>query len=159
MPNCTVCGRLYLHKNGLSRHMQMHKEEQPASTCGQCGKTFRRKDGLSKHLRHCTGHRPPPPPPPQLPQPTTTATATTYNCTTTTFTISHQYTSMGGVVERYNIDMQETFHLGHLSTDLHLRPPMKTFQDKHRAYKFQVAITIVCDKAVDPSVVTQPPVT
>ena len=36
---------------------------------------------------------------------------------------------------------------------------MKTFQDKHRAYKFQVAITIVCHKAVDPSVVTQPPAT
>ena len=67
---------------------------------------------------------------------------------------------MGGVVERYNIDMQETRHLEHLSTALHLLcPPMKTFQDKHRAYKFQVAITIVCHKEVDPSVVTQPPVT
>ena len=30
---------------------------------------------------------------------------------------------------------------------------------KHHAYKFQVAITIVCHKAVDPRVVTQPPVT
>ena len=36
---------------------------------------------------------------------------------------------------------------------------MKTFEVKHRAYKFQVAIMIVCHKAVDPSVVTQPPVT
>ena len=67
---------------------------------------------------------------------------------------------MRGAVERYNIDMQETQHLNHLSTTLHLlRPPMKTFRVKHRAYKFQVAITIVCHKAVDPSVVTQPPVT
>ena len=63
-------------------------------------------------------------------------------------------------MERYNIDMQETQHLDHLSTALHLlRPPMKTFQDKHRAYKFQVAITIVRHKTMDPSVVTQPPVT
>ena len=53
-----------------------------------------------------------------------------------------------------------TQHLDHLSTALHLLPPlMKTFQVKHRAYKFQVAITIVYQKAVDPSVVTQPPVT
>ena len=36
---------------------------------------------------------------------------------------------------------------------------MKTLQEKHHAYKFQVAITIVCHKAVDRSVVTQPPVT
>ena len=36
---------------------------------------------------------------------------------------------------------------------------MKTFQDKHRAYKFQVAITIVCHKAVEPSAFTQPLVT
>ena len=56
--------------------------------------------------------------------------------------------------------MQETQHFDRLSTALHhLRPPMKTFQDKHRAYKFQVAITIVRHNAVDPSVVTQPPVT
>ena len=37
-----------------------------------------------------------------------------------------------------------------------LRPPMKIFQDKHRAYKFQVAITIVCHKVADSSVVTPP---
>ena len=67
---------------------------------------------------------------------------------------------MGSAEERYNIDMQERQHLDHLPTALHLlRPPMKTFIVKHRAYKFQVAITIVYHKALDPSVVTQPPVT
>ena len=63
-------------------------------------------------------------------------------------------------MKRFNIDMQETQHLDHLSPALHLLlPTMKTYQTKHHAYKFQVAITIVCHKAVDPSVVTQPPVT
>ena len=66
---------------------------------------------------------------------------------------------MGGAVKRYNIDMQETQHLDHISTALHLLPTMKTYQDKHHAYKFQVSITIVCHKAVDPSFVTQTPVT
>ena len=67
---------------------------------------------------------------------------------------------MGGAVKRFNIDMQETQHLDHLSPALHLLlTTMKTFQTKHHTYKFQVAITIVCHKAVDPSVVTQPPVT
>ena len=59
-----------------------------------------------------------------------------------------------------NIDMQETQHLDHLSPALHLLlPTMKIFQDKHRAYKFQVSITIVCHKAVEPTVVTQRPLT
>ena len=67
---------------------------------------------------------------------------------------------MEGAVERYNINMQETQHLVHLSTALHLLLlTMTQFHTKHRAYKFQVAITIVYHKAVDSSVVTQPPVT
>ena len=91
---------------------------------------------------------------------TTTTTAKTYNSPPPTVTLNHQYTSIGGAVYRYNIDMQETQHLNHLSTALRLLgSSMKTSQDKHHAYKFQVAITIVCHKAVDPSVVTQPPVT
>ena len=89
-----------------------------------------------------------------------TTTTTTTTAPPPTFTINHRYTSMGGAVKRYNIDMQETQHLDHLSPTLYLLlPTMKSFQDKHRAYKFQVAITIVCHKAVDPSVVIQPPVT
>ena len=40
-----------------------------------------------------------------------------------------------------------------------LQPTVQKFQHEHQAYKFQIAITIVCHKAVDPSVVTQPPVT
>ena len=135
MPNCTVCGRLYLHKSGLSCHMQMHKEEQPVSTCDQCGKVFNHKDNMPNLLQHCTDHRPLPQLPqqpqhttaPQLPQPT--------------FTISHRYTSMGGAVKCFNFDMQETQHLDHLSPALHLLPTMKTFQTKHHAYKFQVTIT------------------
>ena len=56
--------------------------------------------------------------------------------------------------------MQETQHLAHMSTALYLvLPTMTQSHTKHHAYKFQVAITIVFHKAVDPSVVTQPPVT
>ena len=36
---------------------------------------------------------------------------------------------------------------------------MATFQQEHRAYKFQIAVTVVFHKTVDPAVVTQPPVT
>ena len=104
---------------------------------------------MLKHLQHCIGHRPQQLPQQQQHKPVPSPT----------FTISHQYSSLGGAVKRYNIDMQETQHLNHLSPTLRLPlPTMKTFRTKHHAYKFQVAITIVCHKEVDPSVVTQPPV-
>ena len=133
--------------------MHMHKKGQTVSTCGQCGKTFNRKDNMLKHLQHCAGHRPPSLQLSQLPQQQHT------NAPPPTFTISHRYTSMGGVVKRYNIDMQETPHPDHLSPALHLLPTLKSFQEKHSAYKSQVAITFMYHNAVDPSVVTQPPVT
>ena len=57
---------------------------------------FNRKD-LVKHLQHCNGHRPPPPQQQQQQQHTTVPPPI--------FTTSHRYTSMGGVVKRYNIDM------------------------------------------------------
>ena len=61
---------------------------------------------------------------------------------------------------RYDINMQRTQHLDHLSNAIHLfQPTMMKFQRKHHAYKFQIGITIVCHNAVDPNVVTQPPVT
>ena len=94
-------------------HTHAHTQNQPASTCGQCGKTFNCKDNMLKHLQHCTGHRPLPPPLPQQQQQQQHTTASP-----PMFTFSHQYSSMEVAVERYNIDMQETQHLGHLSTAL-----------------------------------------
>ena len=123
-------------------------------TCGQCGKIFCRPDNLS---RHCTGHKqlPPPPLPQQRQQQTAARPAPPPK-----FTIRHQYSSMGGGVEGYTINRQETQHLDQLSIALYLfQSTMKTFHTKHNAYKFQIAITIVCLKAVDPSVVTHPQVT
>ena len=88
-----------------------------------------------------TGHRPPPP---QLPQQHTTAPPPT-------FTLNHQYMSMGGVVDRYNIDMQKTQHLNHLPTALRLlRSPMKT----NTTPTSSKLPSRSCHKAVDPSVVT-----
>ena len=39
------------------------------------------------------------------------------------------------------------------------KPVMTKFHRDHQAYKFQVAVDVVYHKAVDPAVMTQPPVT
>ena len=36
---------------------------------------------------------------------------------------------------------------------------MMDFQQKHNAFKFQIAVSIAFHKAVDPAVITHPPVT
>ena len=39
------------------------------------------------------------------------------------------------------------------------QPSMSTYQRDYSAYKFQMAVDVIFHKAVDPTVVTQPPVT
>ena len=56
--------------------------------------------------------------------------------------------------------MKEVNHLSALKKAIAVfMPVMSTFQQEHCAYKFQIAVTVVFHKAVDPAVVTQPPVT
>ena len=46
-----------------------------------------------------------------------------------------------------------------LSTSIAVfKPVMTDFQQKHSAYKFQIAVDVIFHKSVDPAVVTQPPV-
>ena len=56
--------------------------------------------------------------------------------------------------------MKEARHLSALKEAIAVFAPIMTkFQQENRAYKFQIAVCVVFHKAVDPSVVTQPPVT
>ena len=69
-------------------------------------------------------------------------------------------TSLGGAVEQFNVNMKEANHLSTLKGAIAVfAPAMATFQQEHHAYKFQMAVNVVFHKAVDPAVVTQPPVT
>ena len=63
---------------------------------------------------------------------------------------------MGGAVQQFTVNMKEAKRLSTLKKSIDVfKPEMVQF---HRAYKFQVAVSIVFHKAVDPTVVTHPPV-
>ena len=86
-------------------------------------------------------------------QTTTATTATTTTATTATTNVHHQ--SPLHVTGR----CCETLQYRHAGDTTPRQPALHLLLPTMKTYKFQVAITTVCHKAVDPSVVTQPPVT
>ena len=48
---CTHCGKTFLAKAGLERHVAaMHSDATPYK-CDECGKEFRVKDNIKKHMK------------------------------------------------------------------------------------------------------------
>ena len=67
--------------------------------------------------------------------------------------------SLGGAVEQFTVNMKEAIDLSTLKKAVAVFTPVMTkFHQEHRAYKFQIVVSVVFHKAVDPAVITQTPV-
>uniref|UniRef100_UPI0037E931D4 zinc finger protein OZF-like n=1 Tax=Semicossyphus pulcher TaxID=241346 RepID=UPI0037E931D4 len=55
--SCSVCGKRYLRKRSLLRHVKLHSEEKSFS-CSVCEETFARKKDVVAHMRVHTGEKP-----------------------------------------------------------------------------------------------------
>ena len=76
------------------------------------------------------------------------------------FAVQRERMALGGASEMYAVDMQEADHLTALQGAVRsFQPSMSTYHRDHWPYKFQMAVDAIFHKAVDPTVVTQPPVT
>ena len=76
------------------------------------------------------------------------------------FTVRRRRRAFGGAAEVHSVDMRDQDQLAALGDAvLSLEPTMVAYQRRHRAFKFQVAVDVMFHNAVDPAVVTQPPVT
>lgn len=53
---CAMCGKTFVKKRNLQRHIKVHLGERPYS-CSWCMKTFARKDVLDLHIRIHTGDK------------------------------------------------------------------------------------------------------
>ena len=63
--------------------------------------------------------------------------------------------ALEGSVQQFNVYMKEAKSLSTLEkAKAVFEPLMMDFQQKHNAYMFQIAVSIVSHKAVDPDVVT-----
>ena len=75
------------------------------------------------------------------------------------FTLQQTRRALGGAVEQFTVNMKEAKRLSTLKKAIDVfKPAMVKFQQDHRAYKFQVAVSIVFHNAFDSTVVTHPPV-
>ena len=68
--------------------------------------------------------------------------------------------ALGGDVEVHSVDMDAANQLVALEDSVvALEPTMAAYQQRHHAYKYQIALNVVFHKAVDPKILTDPPVT
>ena len=153
---CSHCGRWYRHEKGLKRDVRSSHMNQPPSCSDQCGRSFNRADNLQNHVRNCTGRG--------VVVPTVAVPAAKNRCTCVAperlqFKLQKTRGALEGNVQQITVNMKEAKGLPTLEKAITVfKPVMMDFQQKPSAYKFQIAVSIVFHKAVDPAVVTQPPV-
>ena len=115
-----------------------------------CGKGCMRLGNLEMHMRTCTAGA------------SSSAVASTSRSTPAkegVYTVHQHCKVFGGALETHTVDMGEARQLAALETVITaFLPAMDTYKQKHHAYKFQIVLSMVFHKAVDPTVVTQPPV-
>ena len=101
---------------------------------------------MEKHKRICTGARVAVP---------VAATAAKKRCTghgvAPKFKLRNTHKSLGGAVEQFTVNMKEAKHLSTLKRAIAVFAPVMTkYHQQHRAYKFQIVVSDVFHKTVDP---------
>ena len=76
------------------------------------------------------------------------------------FTVQRKRRALGGAVEVHSVNMNAANQLVALEDAIvGLEPTMAAYQQRHRACKYQIAVNVIFHKAVDPTILTDPPVT
>ena len=150
---CHHCGSEFSRRGSLDRHIRSVHRSVPTFNCTLCGKGCTRSLNLEMHMRTCTGAAAS-----AVGSATLAHRSGAANVPVQRFAVRPKRRALGGAVEVHGVNMKEADQLGALEgAVLALEPTMAAYQQRHRAYKFQIAMGVMFHKAVDPAVVTQPP--
>ena len=149
------CGRTFTEQRSLVRHMKGHNVEKKFS-CTKCSKGFKRKDNLKQHERTCTHNHPSTwqaPVTPHIPSIDTNnpqdfkivTTKTAFNRAVVTWKRKYKRNNLIDYVNL--LDRSTAVMKDHLLRERH----------RQRAIKFNMSLHAVFEKAVDSSIVTDPP--
>ena len=143
-----ISADVYMHCRSLDRHVKKSHADHPVISCNQCGKSFTRSGNLMMHKRTCVG------------APAPAVKRHRIGDVAPEFKVRRTRKSLGSAVEQFVVDMKESKYLSAMKKSVAVfKPAMTKFHQDHQAYKFQIAVDVVFHKAVDPAVITQPPVT
>ena len=136
---CDQCGRKYIYRRGLDRHVGRNFTAHSVFSCDQCERSFARSNNLKKHKRICTGA--------QVAVPVASPAAKK-RCTghgvPPVFKLRKTRKSLGGAVEQFTVNMKGAKHLSTLKKAIDVfTPVMLKFHQEHRAYKFQIVVSVV----------------
>ena len=157
MYSCKVCSRTFTEKRNLTRHAHIHQKEKRFG-CGICSKTFNRKEHATRHEKNCKGEK-------QLPT-TSSGSGVKRKMTTLTkasdFKIVVANTAFSKAVVTYELSYPDNEGMEFISLVKNSTSAMKSYienyRDEHTSLKFNMSIHVNFVKAVDASIVTDPPV-
>ena len=164
LSTCVITVVMNFHDE-MDRHVKRMNTSIPAFNCTLCGKGCTRSINLEVHMRTCTGVA--------VGSSTPAHTGGAASCSSTpvhrggsantqarSFTVRRKRRALWGAVEVHIVDMDAANQLVALEDAvLAPEPTMTAYQQRHRAYKYQIALNVVFHKAVDPTILTDPPVT
>ena len=148
---CEHCERTYVHRRNLTQHIKNKHPDavRPVETkvraekklktglafkCDQCDRIYMHRKNLNRHVTRNHVDNP------------------VFSCT---------HCGESYAVDTVDaVDMQESDHLSALQGAVtSFQHSMSKYHRDHKAYKFQLAADVIFHKAVDPAVITEPPVT
>ena len=168
---CYHCGNDFSQRCNLDPHIKlMHGQ---SFNCTLCGKGCTRSINLEMHMRTWSSS--------STPAHRGGATSCSFTQTASTlarrggaascsstpahrggaaFVVQRKRKALGGAVEVHSVDMNAANQFVTLEDAVvALEPTMAAYQQRHHAYKYQIAVNIIFHKAVDPTILTDPPVT
>ena len=160
---CYHCGDDFSKRSNLDRHIR--EQHVQSFNCTLCGKGCTRSLNLEMQMRTCTASSTP------------AHRGRAASCSSTpahrggaascssipahkggaAFIVRRQRRALEGAAEVHSVDMDAANQLE--DAIVALEPTMTDYQQRHRAYKYQIALNVVFHKAEDPTILTQPPVT